>query len=372
MLPFVRPTIEEEDIRAVTQVLRSGWITTGPKAREFEVALERYVGGGAHVRVVNSGTSALEIALLAAGIGPGDEVIVPSMSFVASANAVLRAGAKPVLVDVDLESRNLTAELLRGAVTPRTRAVMPVHFAGLAADMDPIEALARELGLRVIEDAAHAIGTRYRGRLIGGAGDLVCFSFHPNKNITSVEGGAIACFDGATAERIERLRFHGIEKFADGSMEVDEWGGKMNLPDVNAVLGLVQLPRLQGFVERRRELAARYRERLPRHDCLAQPAFGQGHGWHIFAVRVDFARLATTRPAFQARLADLGIATGVHYPAIHGFAMYRRMGYGPEQLPNAHTIGAQTLTLPLFPALGEADVDGVCAALAETLGEFEA
>lgn len=369
MLPFVRPTIEDEDIRAVTDVLRSGWITTGPKARAFEAALKEYLGGGGYVRVLNSGTSALELALLAAGIGPGDDVVVPSMSFVASANAVVRVGAAPVLVDVDLQSRNMIAEALSAALTPRTRAVMPVHFAGLAVDMDPIEQLAHQHGLRVIEDAAHAIGTRYRGRRIGARGDFVCFSFHPNKNITSIEGGAVVCFDAAAAKRIERLRFHGLEKFDDGTMEVAEWGGKMNLPDVSAALGLAQLPRLDGFVARRAELANRYREKLPSHDCLALPAFGDGHGWHIFAVRVDFDRLAVTRSAFQARLADLGIATGVHYPAIHGFEMYRRMGYRPEQLPNALAIGAQTLTLPLFPAMTNADVDRVCTALAETLGE---
>lgn len=369
MLPFVRPTIEDQDIEAVEAVLRSGWITTGPKSREFEAALQAYLGCD-FLRVVNSGTSALEIALLAAGIGPGDEVIVPSMSFVASANAVLRVGATPVLVDVDLHSRNVTAEHFRAALTPRTRALMPVHFAGLAADMDPVEALARERGLRVIEDAAHAIGTRYRGRLIGARGDLVCLSFHPNKNITSIEGGAIACFDAQVAEQVERLRFHGIEKFDDDSMEVQAWGGKMNLPDVNAALGLSQLPRLDGFIGRRAALAERYREALPRHDCLAAPAFGEGHAWHLFAVRVDFARLGTTRAAFQARLAEQGIATGVHYPAIHDFDLYRRMGYTPEALPNAHAIGEQTLTLPLFPTMEEADVGRVCRALGETLEGF--
>ncbi len=369
MLPFVRPTIEDQDIEAVEAVLRSGWITTGPKSREFEAALQAYLGCG-FVRVLNSGTSALELALIAAGIGPGDEVIVPSMSFVASANAVLRAGATPVLVDVDLHSRNVTAEHFRAALTPNTRALMPVHFAGLAVDMDPIEALAREHGLRVIEDAAHAIGTRYRGRLIGAAGDLVCFSFHPNKNITTIEGGAIAGFDDAIASKVERLRFHGIEKFDDGTMDVDDWGGKMNLPDVNAVLGLTQLPRLDGFIERRRELAERYREHLPEHACLAGPAFDEGHAWHLFAVRVDFAALGTTREAFRARLAERGVAAGMHYPAIHDFDLYRRMGYSPEQLPNAHTIGEQTLTLPMFPAMKDEDVELVCRALDVTLKGF--
>jgi dTDP-4-amino-4,6-dideoxygalactose transaminase len=371
MLPFARPTIKQEELDAVAEVMRSGWITTGPRARALENALAEYLGGGARVRVFNSGTSALETAVLAADIGPGDEVIVPAMTFIASAHAVLRAGATPVLVDVDARTRNITPAALEAAITKKTRAVMPVHFAGLPVDMDGMNEVAGQHGLRVIEDAAHAIGAHYRGRPVGAAGDLVCFSFHPNKNMTTIEGGALVCFDDATAARIERLRFHGIERNTDGGMDVGEWGGKMNLADINAALGLAQLPRLDEFNARRKALAEHYLHTLSAHACLMPPCAGDGHSWHMCAVRVDFARLGTTRAAFQRRLQDHGIATGVHYPAIHTFTLFRRRGYRPEDCPNARVIGEQTLTLPLFPAMTEADVERVCMALAGVIEGFE-
>jgi len=370
MLPFVRPTIEDEDIAAVEEVLRSGWITTGPKAAEFERALGNYLGGKPLVRVFNSGTSALEVSLRAAGIGPGDEVIVPAMSFVASANVVLSVGATPVFVDVDLHTRNLTAAAVAPAINARTRAVMPVHFAGLAVDMAPIETLARQHKLRVIEDAAHAIGTRDHGRLIGSSGDLVCFSFHPNKNITTIEGGAVACFDPGLVQRLERLRFFGIEKDAEGNMDVHAWGGKMNLTDVNSALGIVQLTRLEKFNTRRRELVKLYFQHLPKHAALLPPADDAGHSWHMFAPLIAFAALGVTRYEFQQRLQAHGIGSGFHYPAMHLFAVYRKLGYQPGDRPNAERIGAETLTLPLFPAMSDADVQRVCGALHSVLEEL--
>lgn len=363
MLPFVRPTIEAEDLAAVEAVLRSGWITTGPKAAEFERALSAYLNGKPLVHVFNSGTSALEVCLLAAGIGPGDEVIVPAMSFVATANVVLRTGATPVFVDVDLHTRNLNADAVAPAINARTRAVMPVHFAGLAVDMAPIEALARQHNLRVIEDAAHAIGTRDHGRLIGSSGDMICFSFHPNKNITTIEGGAVASFDPALAQRMERLRFFGIEKDAQGNMDVHEWGGKTNLTDVNSALGITQLKRLDKFNTRRRELVNLYFKQLPKHAALIAPADDTGHSWHMFAPLIAFASLGVTRYEFQQRLQAHGIGSGFHYPAMHLFEVFRKLGYQPGDCPNAERIGAETLTLPLFPAMSDADVQQVCGAL---------
>ena len=370
MLPFVRPTIEAEDLAAVEAVLRSGWITTGPKAAEFERALSAYLGGTPLVRVFNSGTSALEVCLRAADIGPGDEVIVPAMSFVASANVVLSVGATPKFVDVDLHTRNLTAAAVAPAINARTRAVMPVHFAGLAVDMAPIEQLARRHNLRVIEDAAHAIGTRDHGRLIGASGDLVCFSFHPNKNITTIEGGAAACFDPAVAQRMERLRFFGIEKDAEGNMDVHAWGGKMNLTDVNSALGIVQLTRLEKFNTRRRALVKLYFQHLPKHAALVPPADDAGHSWHMFAPLIGFESLGVTRYQFQQRLQAHGIGSGFHYPAMHLFGVFRKLGYQPGDCPNAERIGAETLTLPLFPAMSDADVQRVCAALHGVLEEL--
>src|SRR5262245_41970115 len=256
-LPFTRPTLDEESILGVAEVLRSGWLTGGRRVQEFESALSRYLSGRP-VRVVTSGTAALELALHAAGIGPGDEVIVPAMSFAASANVVLRVGARPVFVDVGLASRNIDPDLIEAALSPRTKAIMPVHFAGLPVDMDRLLDIARARGLRVIEDAAHAIGTSWRGKRIGSFGDIACFSFHPNKNMTTIEGGAVVLDRPGEIRAIELGRFHGIERDADGNVDVIEPGGKYNLSDVAACIGLGQLAQLEVFNRRRSELADLY------------------------------------------------------------------------------------------------------------------
>ena len=366
-LPFTRPAIDEATIADVVAVLRSGWLASGPKVLELERQLGAYLGPGREVRVMTSATGGLEMALKAVGIGPGTEVIVPAMSFAASANVVVRLGARPVFVDVGLRTRNLDAATVARALTPRTRALMPVHFAGLAVDMDPLNALAREHGLRVVEDAAHAIGTRYHGRLIGSFGDIACFSFHPNKNMTTTEGGALSYADPALRCAIERERFHGIDKDAAGNVDVVAAGGKYNLTDVAAAVGLGQLRQLEAFNARRRELAARYFECLKGEldaDQLPQPS-NDGHSWHLFAVLLPFARLGYNREEFSARMRERGIGVGVHYPAIPALTYYRQLGHDPAAFPNAARIGAETVTLPLFPAMTSADVERVCAALLE-------
>ena len=366
ILPFTRPTLGDEEQQAVNEVLASGWLTTGPKVEALEQALADYIGG-VSVRLFNSGTSALEAALIASNVGPGDEVILPAMSFTATANVVVRVGATPVFVDVDLVSRNLAVQQVEAAVTPRTRAVMPVHFAGLAVEMQPLYDLAERNRLIIIEDAAQAIGTEVDGRMIGAAGNPVCFSFHPNKNMTTIEGGAIASSDRHLLRRIERIRFHGIERDAQGNMDVPEWGGKMNLADVGAAIGLVQLSRLDAFNQRRRELAQAYLRLLPQHASLLVPRDQAGHSWHMLCVCIDFAALGTTRVEFQQRLQSLGVGSGVHYPAMHLFSLYRRYGYGPGDFPLAERIGEQTLTLPLFPSMQDDDVKQVCEAMSQLL-----
>jgi len=368
MLPFTRPSIGEEEQRAVAEVLASGWLATGPRVAAFEQALTDCLGGGVMVRVFNSGTSALEVALIASGIGPGDEVIIPAMSFVATANVVIRAGAIPMFVDVDPVSRNLSIETVERALTSSTRAIMPVHFAGRGVEMEPLRDLARERGLLVIEDAAQAIGTRIDDTQVGASGNPVCFSFHPNKNMTTIEGGALACNDSGLIRRVERIRFHGIERDAQGAMDVPEWGGKMNMPDVNAAVGLVQLARLDAFNRRRRELALGYIENLPRHPAMTLPGDVPGHSWHMFCVCVDFKALETSRSAFQDRLRSLGVGVGVHYPAMHLFSLYRKFGCQPGDFPVAERIGEQTLTLPLFPAMTGEDLERVCGAFEQLLG----
>lgn len=369
-LPFARPAIDEETITAVSQVLRSGWITTGPQVEAFEAALSRYLGGRA-VRAFTSATGALEVALQACGIGHGDEVIVPAMTFAATANVVLRVGARPVFADVDLATRNIDLGRAEKAITPLTRAIMPVHFAGLPVDMDALYTLAERRGLRVIEDAAHAVGSSHRGRRIGSFGDFVAFSFHPNKNLTTIEGGALSIREPAEARRVERLRFHGIELDDNGDMDVLEAGGKYNLTDVAACVGLGQLCRLEQFNQRRRSLAARYFERLKTDPAMLLPARGdQGHSWHMFAPLLPLEHMRIGRPQFIEEMRKRGVGVGIHYPALHLFSLYRKMGYRIGDFPNAERIGQSTVTLPLFPAMSENDVDRVCESCSGILGKF--
>jgi hypothetical protein len=367
-LPFARPSIDEQSIAAVAEVLRSGQLASGPKVQAFEAALADYLGAGRHVRVMTSATAGLEMALEVAGVGQGDEVIVPAMSFAASANVVARVGATPVFVDIELESRNLNMDLVAAAITSRTRAVMPVHFSGLPVDMDALYALARTHGLRVVEDAAHAIGSRWRGKPIGSFGDLVVFSFHPNKNMTSIEGGAIATADAESAALFEQRRFHGIKRNALGEIDVMFPGSKSNLSDVAAQIGLDQLRRLDAFNARRRELVARYFEELQGFRGAVLPARGdEGHSWHMFQLLIDFDSRGMTRPWFQKTMADRGIGVGVHYPCIPGLTYYRSRGYRPEDTPVAARVGRETVTLPLFPAMQDEDVSRVCRELREVL-----
>jgi len=363
MLPFTRPTIDEETIQSVAEVLRSGWLATGPKVAELEAALSSYLGGRP-VRTQTSATAGLEMALRACGIGAGDEVITPAMSFVATANVIVRVGARPVFVDVGLDSRNIDLAQVEAAITPRTRAIMPVHFAGLPLDMDRLYEIAARHELRVIEDAAHAIGSSYQGRRIGSFGDLVCFSFHPNKNMTTIEGGAISGGSSDELKAIELERWHGQVKSGVDGFDTLIAGGKANLSDVAAAVGLGQLRRLEEFNAKRRQLVARYFELWQDDPPVRLPERGdEGHSWHVFAPLLPLEKVRITRPQFMQAMKEHQIAVGVHYPAIHLFTAYRAMGYREGQFPNAERIGRQTVTLPLFPAMELADVDRVVTAV---------
>ena len=368
-LPFSRPDLDEAAIAAVVGVLRSGWLASGPKVMELEAALSTYLGDRP-VRVLNHATAGLEIALRVCGIGPGDEVITPALSFVATANVITRVGARPVFVDVDLDTRNLDLDQVEAAITPRTRAIMPVHFAGLPVDVDRTLAIAKRHGLRVIEDAAHAIGAEWGGRRVGSFGDLAVFSFHPNKNMTTIEGGAIAGGSPSEVEAIERLRFHGLKRTAADAFEVLEPSGKANMPDVNACIGLAQLPRLRQFNETRRALAGLYFEHWEKKAPVRLPARGDsGHSWHIFAPLIPVEARNVNREAFIKAMEKRKIGVGVHYPAMHLFDAYRQMGYREGQFPNAERVGRETVTLPLFPAMSAQDVDRVVQAVEPSLSE---
>ena len=365
-LPFTRPSIDEATIAAVGEVLRSGWITSGPKVREFEAQLSALCGGRP-VRAMSSATGAMEIALSLAGVQPGDEVITTPLSWVATANVVLRAGARPVFVDCDPRTRNIDLERIAAAITPRTRALLPVDLAGLPVDRDRLYELASSHRLRVIEDAAQSMGAHWRGRMIGSFGDLVSISFHANKNITSSEGGCLVLNDLDEARRCELWRLQGVERRGDSweGMDVTLAGGKHNLTDVAACIGLGQLPLLQSFNARRRVLARRYFELIDRTLGLdLPPADFDNSNWHMFQILLpEWAE----REAFIKHMRAAGIGVGVHYPAIHLFTLFRQLGYRPGDFPHAERIGRGTVSLPLFPAMQDSDVDRVCAALGPAL-----
>ena len=373
-LPFTRPDIDAATIAAVGEVLASGWITSGPKVLAFEAQLSTLFAGRP-VRAFANGTATMEVALRVAGIGPGDEVITTAITWVSTANVVLAVGARPVFVETDPVTRNLDLDALEAAITPRTRALLPVYLAGLPLDMDRLYAIARRNGLRVIEDAAQAIDSRWNGERIGAFGDLVSFSFQANKNITCAEGGCLVLNTPAEAELAERLRLQGVVRSGMDGMDVEVPGGKFNLTDINATIGLGQLPRLAEFTQRRAELARLYFAAaadagLPALGLeLPPPINEQGAitNWHMFQVLLPVERLAGGRAAVMQAMREQGIATGVHYPAVHLFSCYRRLGWHEGQLPVAERTGRAILTLPLFPAMREADVERVCQQLAAAM-----
>ena len=362
-LPFTKPTLDEATIQGVVEVLRSGWLASGPNVHALEKALSEYLGGRI-VRTLTSATGGLEVALQVCGIGTGDEVITPAMSFAATPNVIMRVGARPVFVDVDLDTRNIDLNQAEAAITPRTKAIMPVHFSGLPVDMDTLYDLAKRHNLRVIEDAAHAIGSAWKGRKIGSFGDIVSFSFHPNKNMTTIEGGALSFADSDEAKKFDLLRFHGISRDAEGNMDVSVAGGKYNLSDVAARVGVGQLPLLDGFNTRRRELVAHYFKHFSTDPACLLPTRGdEGHSWHMFAPLLPLDQLNISRKQFIDTMHQRGLGVGIHYPALHLFSLYRELGYREGDFPNAEKIGRETITLPLFPAMTTEDVERVCAAV---------
>lgn len=370
-LPMTRPTIDEETIAGVAEVLRSGWITSGPKVKELEAKLSEYCGGRP-VRAFNSGTCTMEIALRIAGIGPGHEVITTPLSWVATSNVVLTVGARPVFVDIDPVTRNIDLDRVEAAITPATRAIMPVDLAGLPVDRDRLNAIAKRHHLRVIEDAAQSMGSTWGGRRIGSFGDFVSFSFHPNKNITTIEGGCLVMNNEAEAKLAEQYRLQGVIRSGMDQIEVSLIGGKFNLTDVAARVGLGQLPRLAEFNAKRRELARAYFELFAAHGAAVEglqlpPVDFTNTNWHMFQVGLPEKKLKVSRADIMARMQEAGIGTGVHYPVIHRFALYRKLGWKDGDFPHAEYAGRNLLTLPLFPAMTRAEVVRVVETLAAIL-----
>jgi len=370
-IPFTRPHFNQETIDAVAEVLRSGWVTSGPKLAEFETALSEYFGGRP-VRCFANGTATMKIALQVAGIGPGDEVITTPISWVATSNVILSVGAKPIFMDIDPITRNIDLSKLAAVITPKTRAIMPVYLAGLPVNMDQLYDLAKQYKLRVIEDAAQAFGSQWKGQKIGSIGDLVSFSFQANKNLSTVEGGCLVLNNPDEARLAEKLRLQGVTRQGLDGMDVDVLGGKDNLTDVNAVIGLHQLKQLPAFQARRSALARQY------FDVIRSEMESAGlsnlnlelpvenfteSNWHMFQVVLPLAQLNVDRAQVMTELKDLGIGTGVHYPIITGFTLYQNLGYKVEATPVAQRIGRSILTLPLFPGMADEDIGRIASAL---------
>jgi dTDP-4-amino-4,6-dideoxygalactose transaminase len=369
-LPFTRPSIDEATIAAVGEVLRSGWLTSnGLKVQAFESQLTAYFGGRP-VRTYNSGTCTMEIALRIAGIGPGDEVITTPNTWVATANVIIEVGAKPVFADIDPRTHNIDLDKVEAAITPRTRAIMPVHMCGLPCDMDKLYALAKSHSLRVVEDAAQAIGSTWKGRRIGAFGDFASFSFQVNKNITTAEGGCLVVNNAEEAILAEKYRLQGVTRSGLDGIDVDVLGGKYNMTEIAAAIGLGQMAHLEAFNLKRLALGRHY------FQCFGadfEAAYGaelpmadfQHGNWHMFhLVLPDHI----VRAAFMQQMLDQNIGLGYHYAAIHLFTMYRKRGFKEGMFPVAERVGRQIVTLPLFPSMTESDVERVVAATKTILG----
>jgi len=378
-LPFALPDIDEAEIDAVVACLRSGWVTTGPTTRQFEHDFNAYLGGGLEVISVNSATAGLHLALEGLGIGPGDEVIVPTLTFTATAEVVRYLGAQPVFVDVDPVRMNISVEAVEAAITPRTRAIVPVHYAGLACDMDALQALARRHGLRVVEDAAHAFPTHYQGRLVGTLdSDATVFSFYANKTMTTGEGGMVVTRDPELARRVRLMRIHGISQDAFNRYvsrtpawyyEVVAAGFKYNLTDIASAIGIQQLRKIDRFARRREQLAARYDAALADLPLLlpARPDGASTHAWHLYVVRLA-AGAPLARDELINQLSQRGIGTSVHFIPLHRQPYWRdSCGLVPERFPVAEACFQAMVTLPLYTRLSDADQDRVIQALRELL-----
>jgi perosamine synthetase len=378
LLPYGRHAVDDADVAAVVEALRSGWVTTGPRVAAFEQRLAARVGAR-HAVAVSSGTAALHAAVFAAGLGPGDEAILPPLTFAATANAVCYLGATPVFADVRPDTLNLDPARVEAALTPRTRAIVTVDFAGQPSDLEPLRALAAGRGLTLIEDAAHALGAEYRGRPVGTHADLVTFSFHPVKHITTGEGGMVVTEDAGLAARLRRFRNHGIDADAGERAARGDWfyemldlGFNYRLPDVQCALGLSQLDKLERFLARRRALAARYLAALADVPGLRAPAVAPGvaHAWHLFPVLLDLDRLTADRRAVYRALRAEGIGVNVHYIPVYWHPYYQRRGYPRGLCPVAESAYERLLTLPLFPAMEDHDLDDVVTALRRVLGHY--
>ncbi len=373
-LPFSRPSVGETEINGVISCLKSGWITTGALCKAFEDKFCQLTGAKQAV-TFNSATAGMHLMLKSLKLEEGDEVITPSMTFASTVNMIALHNAKPVFVDIEYATLNINCDLIEDKITSKTRAIIPVHFAGIPVDMDKINRLARKYRLTVIEDAAHAVGTYYKGIHAGGFGHPAIFSFHPIKNITTGEGGMITLSNAGHEKKLRLMRFHGIERDAwkrygkggNPSYDIMEPGYKYNMPDLLAALGLAQMERWKEFNDRRQILAELYLDGLkglPKLDLPQVPEYEHTHAWHLFIVKVkDYPR-----DAFMEKLADYNIGYGLHFPAAHALSYVRKkFGWVGRSLPETKRAAERIISLPLFPDMTENDVHYVCRAVKEIL-----
>lgn len=368
-LPYGKQEIGDADVKAVVEALVSGWLTTGPRVSEFEQAFAAYCGAGQGV-AVNSGTAALHCAMRALALQPGDEVIVPAITFAATANAAAYEGAIPVFADVEADTLLIDPESVVARITPKTRAIVAVDYAGQPADYDALRAIAQAHGLALVADACHSPGATYKGRKTGTLADISCFSFHPVKHLTTCEGGMTVTDDAALAAHMRRFRNHGIdsdhrsrEKAGAHAYDMAELGFNYRLPDVQCALGLAQLSRLDGWVAKRQQIAGWYGQALAGMAGVTPLALrpDRTHAYHLYVVALD---ATLDRDAVFARLRATGIGVNVHYAPVHLHSYYRGRGYSPGLAPVAESISQHILTLPMFPAMAQSDVQRVADALA--------
>lgn len=374
-LPLSRPSLGEEELAAIKSVFESGWITTGPKNAELEEAFCQLTGNQ-HAIAVSSATAGMHVTLLALGIQPGDEVITPSLTWVSTINIITLLGATPVMIDIDRDTLMVTPELIEAAITPRTRAIIPVHYAGAPADIDAIRAIGERHGIPVIEDAAHAAGCYYKEKHVGQQGTAI-FSFHAIKNMTCAEGGLIVTDDAALADRMRSLKFHGLgvdayDRHTHGrkpQAEVIMPGFKYNLPDISAAIALVQLKKLPAINQRRAAIAQRYLTELANTPFLplAQPEWSHQHAWHLFIIRVDEAQCGISRDALMETLKAQDIGTGLHFRAAHTHKYYRER-YPQLSLPHTEWNSDRICSISLFPDMRDEDVTRVISALRQIAG----
>ncbi len=380
-LPFSTPSLGDEEINEVVDSLRSGWITTGPKVKRFEDAFKDYVGAPFAVPL-SSATAGLHLTLMALRIREGDEIITTPMTFASTVSMIILAGATPVLADIEPGTLNIDVAKVAEKITPATRAVIPVHFAGQSCDLNPLFDLAQRHNLAIIEDAAHAAGTEYKGQKIGSFNSVSIFSFHPNKNITTGEGGMVCTPDETLAEEVSLLKFHGMSReawkrfAASGSPNYDIMlpGYKYNMMDIQAAIGLHQLPRLDGFIDRRTSLAEQYNTAFADLPELALPTYApyqQRHAWHLYTPLVRTELLTIDRDRFMAELKEYNIGSGLHYKAIHHHSWYREnLPVADTELPNASYASTRILSLPLFPAMTDNDAADVVQAVIDIISRF--